>query len=136
MKRHSVFADLVKAAARAIDNLPPCCDRRGFTYAIRDASTLVKIGHAGTLARRLVDLQASNGSVISLVGICRGTETERVLHDLYQPEREHGEWFRLRGNPTAITSYPDGSRICMSCELARHRLSQKVTRNRCRSKAL
>lgn len=136
MKRHFVFAELIKSADRAIANLPPCCDRPGFTYVVRDASKLVKIGHAKrSLAQRLIELQAANGSPLGLVGICRGWTTEAVLHDLYLPEREHGEWFQIPGNPVAITVYEDGTRLCMTCEIARHPLSQKVSRNRYRRRA-
>ncbi len=81
-----------------IPELPPCCTRPGFTYVIASAESdggRVKIGccRTGSVRDRLMDLQCGSPVLLKVIGLSRGHDLERVMHDRLDHLREHGEWF-------------------------------------------
>ncbi len=72
------------------------------------SGTLVKIGVAYNVERRLKDLRSASPIPLKLVCVIENAaETERELHKRFSAQREHHEWFRLEGD---LAEWLDGLR--------------------------
>jgi hypothetical protein len=59
------------------------------------AGDRIKIGHSKLMAKRMQVLRSSSASGAELLGVIRGDEClEQNIHEKFQGQREHGEWFR------------------------------------------
>jgi hypothetical protein len=66
-----------------------------WTYLIRAANGLVKIGCSAEPERRFHALSTMSPVALELVALCPGGySAERYLHDRFREHRSHGEWFR------------------------------------------
>lgn len=71
----------------------------GYVYAIGiEATTYVKIGHAGSPERRLAGMQGSLPFKLELLytlQVEHPLAVERTLHEMLAPARVRGEWFEM-----------------------------------------
>jgi hypothetical protein len=67
-----------------------------YVYFVQAATTgLIKIGCTGNVKKRLLELQAMNSEVLTLLGCRPGSlEEEAFLHERFADLRRHGEWFK------------------------------------------
>ncbi|GAB7032116.1 hypothetical protein JCM4914_35770 [Streptomyces platensis subsp. malvinus] len=76
-----------------------------WVYAIStdENPELIKIGVAKDIAQRMKSLQVGSATRLELRWSARGGyPLERHLHDRFQEERSHSEWFDLRGVPDPV----------------------------------
>lgn len=89
----------------------------GFVYAIGDGEDRVKIGWSADPIHRMAKLQTDCPTRATLLGLVPATKAQEAeLHELLDPWRLNGEWFRLEGIVAAFvgilpTPQPRLSRI-------------------------
>lgn len=79
----------------------------GVVYILKShASRLVKIGHSGTLLRRVGDIQRMSPVPLSVLWTYPGGKAlEGTLHQTFKDFRQHGEWFDFGDiNPIAAVA--------------------------------
>lgn len=77
-----------------LDGMPSGVDL-SVVYAIGVVDGLTKFGTTTNLRKRFAALQTSSPVLLTCFGwFPGGPSDERIIHDLFAPERMHGEWFR------------------------------------------
>jgi hypothetical protein len=100
----------------------------GYVYVIgSDANSLVKIGWSKDVDRRCRDLEAGSPIELEILrSYSADPEMEHWLHDRFEIQRKHGEWFALRKQlgkiDAAVREYqlqqmaPDDAEACRRAE--------------------
>lgn len=90
--------ELAKRASPEIEAVSPLrTAKKGFVYAISSGEH-VKIGLAANVKRRILGLQTSCPTALSVINAWEHHDAERMerlLHRKYRKFRTSGEWFRL-----------------------------------------
>jgi hypothetical protein len=80
-------------------NFPEAIEPLGYVYFVQAGPVGIKIGFTASkdVLFRIDQLQVGNPYKLRLLGVIRGSRRdERKLHELFEPWRMQGEWFKAR----------------------------------------
>jgi len=67
-------------------------------YVVQTCPGFVKVGRASDVFRRIQDLQVCTPYPVRFLGLLSTNQLDEAhYHELFEPYRERGEWFRLEG---------------------------------------